>query len=244
MASSDRTAAVIGRFWPAAWQSSRYLAFADAFKNDQNGPRRPERVRAAMEVAAGRFQRLLRPMFSKGSIMAESRGSNGRGDPPLHSHTATLTREQFALIHVARRECHMAEDSYRQVLQEVAGVTSSKELGPEGFTAVMARFKAIGFVHRPGAGAQPARAPTPKFGARPGMATDPQIALISVLWAKWSGRADGSGLNRWIERSFRVSNIRFATTYTAGMAIQGLKKMLDRKDTARAGAATATTVEE
>lgn len=142
---------------------------------------------------------------------------------------ARLNRDQIALIHTARRQCQLEEDSYRQMLMEVAGVDSSSELTAAGFTAVMVRFKLIGFVHRPKAGAGTSRVLAPKFGPRPGMATDAQLSKISAKWEEWSGRADGSGLNAWLERSFGVSNVRFLNSQLAGMAIEGLKRMAGRK---------------
>ena len=154
-------------------------------------------------------------------------------DRPAGRHTkpglARLKRDQIALIHTARRQCQMADDSYRQMLMEVAGVQSSSELTAAGFTAVMERFKLIGFVHRPQAGGSSTRTAAPKFGARPGMATDAQLSKISAKWEEWSGRADGSGLNAWLERSFGVSNVRFLNAQLAGMAIEGLKRMAERK---------------
>ena len=126
----------------------------------------------------------------------------------------------------------MEESSYRLMLAEVAGCDSARDLTAAGFTAVRARFKAIGFVHRPKPGAKPARVIAPKFGARAGMATDGQLSKISAKWEEWSGRSDGSGLDRWIERSYGVSNLRFLNVHTAGMAIEGLKRMVDRKGAA------------
>jgi hypothetical protein len=45
----------------------------------------------------------------------------------------------------------MAEESYRAMLRELAGVASSTEIDLAGFAAVMERFKTLGFVSCKGA---------------------------------------------------------------------------------------------
>lgn len=144
---------------------------------------------------------------------------------------AGLSRDQLALIHVARRDRHLAEDEYRTLLQVAAGVGSAKDLTVAGFEQVMAHFKAIGFVHRPRAAFAPAAPKAPTFGARSGMASEAQIDLIRVLWARWHGAPDERALNTWLEGRFGVSSLRFATVHTASIAVEGLKAMNARKAT-------------
>lgn len=144
-------------------------------------------------------------------------------------HGAGLTRDQAALIHVARRELHLEDDEYRALLNEAAGVTSSAQLDQDGFTKVLERFKAIGFVHRPGPNTAPMWPPKPRFGSRPGMATEAQIQLMLRLWSTWSPGADERALDHWMERSYGVTSVRFATVYVAQQAIDGLRAMVARK---------------
>lgn len=159
--------------------------------------------------------------------MARNSRSNGRARSRLLG--TGLTRDQLALIHVARRELHLEEDEYRQVLMDAAGVSSSKHLDAAGFTKVLERLKAIGFVHRPGPNTSPPRPPAPSYGSRPGMATDAQIELIARLWATWAGSFDERAMNHWIERSFGVTTVRFARVHVAQQAIDGLRAMLARR---------------
>ena len=50
-----------------------------------------------------------------------------------------------ALVHIAREDLHLDEESYRQILKGVAGVESSTQLNKEGFEKVMKRFQEMGF---------------------------------------------------------------------------------------------------
>jgi hypothetical protein len=56
-----------------------------------------------------------------------------------------IGRKKKALVHVAKEDLHLDEDSYRQILKGVAGVESSTQLTKEGFEKVMKRFQEMGF---------------------------------------------------------------------------------------------------
>jgi hypothetical protein len=56
-----------------------------------------------------------------------------------------IGRKQKALIHVAKQDLHLDDESYRHILKGVAGVESSTQLTREGFDKVMARFHEMGF---------------------------------------------------------------------------------------------------
>ncbi len=56
-----------------------------------------------------------------------------------------IGRKKKALIHIARDDLHLDEESYRQILKGVAGVESSTRLTKEGFEKVMKRFQEMGF---------------------------------------------------------------------------------------------------
>ena len=54
-------------------------------------------------------------------------------------------RKKKALLHIAKEDLHLSEESYRQILKGVAGVESSTRLTREGFGRVMERFQEMGF---------------------------------------------------------------------------------------------------
>jgi hypothetical protein len=56
-----------------------------------------------------------------------------------------IGRKKKAVIHIAKDDLHLDEESYRQILKGVAGVESSAQLTKEGFEKVMKRFQEMGF---------------------------------------------------------------------------------------------------
>lgn len=56
-----------------------------------------------------------------------------------------IGRKKKALVHIAKEDLHLDEESYRQILKGVAGVDSSTQLNREGFEKVMMRFQEMGF---------------------------------------------------------------------------------------------------
>ena len=53
--------------------------------------------------------------------------------------------KKTAVVHIAKEDLHLDEESYRQILKSVAGVESSTQLSQEGFQRVMRRFQEMGF---------------------------------------------------------------------------------------------------
>ena len=56
-----------------------------------------------------------------------------------------IGRKKKAIVHIAKEELHLDEESYRQILKGVAGVDSSTQLTEAGFEKVMKRFQEMGF---------------------------------------------------------------------------------------------------
>lgn len=128
----------------------------------------------------------------------------------------SIPGEKKALIHVAKHQLQMADESYRALLRRAAGVSSSVDLDEAGFAAVMAEFERIGFRSTKGR-AQKER--------REGMATPAQIGKIRSLWKGYIGEDDDLKLGHWLEKHFHVSHVRFLEGYRAGKAIAILLKM-------------------
>lgn len=135
-----------------------------------------------------------------------------------------LTGKQTALIKVAAKQLGLNDDDYRAVLLHEAGAESSRDLDNDGFDAVMARFKALGF--------RPAAAP-PAYGHRAGMATPGQAAYIRSLWQEYTdGVGDDRSLGKWLQRTVKVSDLRFVSFAAARKAITGLRAMVEKKKAA------------
>lgn len=56
-----------------------------------------------------------------------------------------INRKLLAKIHIARQQLDMQDADYRALLGRVAGVRSSKELGPKQIGAVLREFERLGF---------------------------------------------------------------------------------------------------
>jgi hypothetical protein len=56
-----------------------------------------------------------------------------------------IGRKKKAVVHIAKEDLHLDDETYRQILKGVAGVESSAELTREGFEKVMKRFQEMGF---------------------------------------------------------------------------------------------------
>jgi hypothetical protein len=56
-----------------------------------------------------------------------------------------IGRKKKAIVHIAKGDLHLDEESYRQILKGVAGVESATQLTKEGFEKVMKRFQEMGF---------------------------------------------------------------------------------------------------
>jgi hypothetical protein len=139
-----------------------------------------------------------------------------------------ITKAQLAVLHLAKKHLASAlpgfnEDMWRAILKQLGRVEngSAKDLDNDGFTLVMEYASGWGF-----------RLSWRKrtFGNnRPGMATASQVELIRQLWGEWSGGSDSAALDKWLEKFYHVTALRFATKAVAGKAITGLKRMVSRK---------------
>ena len=130
-----------------------------------------------------------------------------------------LAPNKVRLIQVAKRRVGMAADDYRAMLFRCGGVASSRDLDADGFEAVMAHFKRLGFVSDFAKGT---------FGDRPGYATPAQLRLALKLWREFSPGGTDADFRAWLERYHGVSSLRFARTAKAGAIITALKAMAAR----------------
>ena len=131
----------------------------------------------------------------------------------------TLTNPQKAILHVAKTQLRLSDELYRSALAQIAGVTSSTELDRAGFEAMMGLFDNMGFKPLDPKGAN--------YGERPGMASWAQIELIRALWRELTHRSyhGETELNKWLQRSFKLSSLRFLKKETAPKVITALKAM-------------------
>ncbi|MFD3190698.1 regulatory protein GemA [Sedimentitalea sp. HM32M-2] len=133
----------------------------------------------------------------------------------------TITRNQMKLVYVAKSKLPLTEEQYRAALVQIGGVASLTELGADGFAALMGFFEYLGF--------EPATPKGRSYGMRPGMASIGQIELIRALWPEYTrGNAGEDALNKWLERSWKISSLRFLRKEAAPKVIPALKSMKAR----------------
>ncbi|GGX96719.1 hypothetical protein GCM10007160_25430 [Litchfieldella qijiaojingensis] len=130
---------------------------------------------------------------------------------------------KLKLLHVAKKQLGFDDGDWRDLLEEVAGCRSSRELDLAGFESVMRCLNQLGFKSTCAAG---------PYGRREGMATPEQIRLIQRLWSDYSLTDEPRALDHWLEHSFGISSLRFANAGTAGKAITALKRMVARRQQA------------
>lgn len=136
-----------------------------------------------------------------------------------------ISRSKIALIHAAKRQLNMAEGDYLAVLRRVGGVDSSSDLTLEGFDAVMAEFKRLGFVYT-----ESKRKPKGAGGTAPNHPTLAQWRLIEDR----ARQVGYSGLNdprfiAWTRKRGRVDHPRFLDMDGARRVIAALGNWIERK---------------
>lgn len=56
-----------------------------------------------------------------------------------------LTNKQIALLHVAKKQLNLDDDTYRQILLLYGGIETAKYMSLEGFERVIEHFERLGF---------------------------------------------------------------------------------------------------
>ena len=134
--------------------------------------------------------------------------------------TSLLSQKQIAVLHVARRDLNLTDESYRDILMRIGGCESSRDLHPIAFERVMTYFAKLGF-----------RSTWTKrtYGNRPGMASPAQVDLMRVLWRQYHGDDENDiALNRWLTKFHKVSALRFVDQAKATKILAALKAMAAR----------------
>ena len=109
------------------------------------------------------------------------------------------------LIHIARNELGMDEDTYRQMLQGLTGKASTKGMDTTQLNCVLESMKKKGFRVKP---ARKASSGLP-------LDNHPQSRKIRALWLE---------IARWIKRETGISALRWLSTEQASSVIEKLKK--------------------
>jgi len=146
-----------------------------------------------------------------------------------------ITNPQKALLHKAKTALGMDDATYRAMLQNVAGVRSSRELPIRKFQAVLDHLESIGFQKTAGThdrtGFVKHKRKWDALGNRRKMATPAQLARIETDWdmMRWYWAPKGFGNQELALRSFikhvaGVSDLAFLSYAQAIQVITAIKK--------------------
>jgi hypothetical protein len=133
------------------------------------------------------------------------------------------TPKQIKLIHIAKGQLGLDDDTYRDALREMFGAGSSKDLSPAQADQLLDEFKHRGFriVSRH---PRPARRAKGKNVVH--LASQAEIDKLNAVASliKWQ-YADG--LQRFLERRLRIKGGKVRTAGEAYRAIEALKKFFE-----------------
>ncbi|MEO8343374.1 MAG: regulatory protein GemA [Gallionella sp.] len=131
---------------------------------------------------------------------------------------------KLKLIQVAKHDLGMTDENYRALLMRIAGVKSSRDLTEEGFDAVMAELKRMGFIHK-----KSNRKPKGAGGTAPNHPTPGQWRLIedSVKRVGYDGLEDPRFIN-WMKSRGHVEHPRFLDTDGAQRVIKALSNWIGK----------------
>lgn len=135
-----------------------------------------------------------------------------------------MTKQQLTrLIHIARNNLKMDEDTYRQMLQGLTGTASTRGMDIPQLTQVLESMKKKGFRIKPAG------------KVKPGLPLDnhPQSKKIRALWLEMAAAGivrDSSeqALELWIHRETGISALRWLSNEEASSVIEKLKKWQHR----------------
>lgn len=124
------------------------------------------------------------------------------------------------LIHVAKRELVLDDDSYRAILQRIGKKTSAANLTVPELEKVLEHMKRSGFKVRS------------KKGDRP-QASDDQSKMIRGLWLELAGmevvrNSSEAALGAFVKRMTKVDTLQWLSTEQASQVIEHLKEWRER----------------
>ncbi len=131
-----------------------------------------------------------------------------------------MTKQRLIqLIHIARSDLQMDEDTYRQMLQGLTGIASTKGMDTTQLNSVLESMKKKGFRIKPAG----------KANSGLPMDPHPQSKKIRALWLEMAAAGvirDSSeqALALWVKRETGISALRWLSNEQASSVIEKLKK--------------------
>ena len=147
-----------------------------------------------------------------------------------------ISKQQIALLHVAKSKLGIEDDLYHDILESVAGVSSTAKITKAQFDLLLEHFTGLGFkIKRKSCKVQKKYE---EFAHRPDMATPSQLRYIETLYTEWCNLKHpdkdnrpyiAPGLRHFLRYHYNVDSMRFVTRRVGIKAIEGLKNALNRE---------------
>lgn len=151
---------------------------------------------------------------------------------------ADQRNNDLARIHIAKKDLHLDDDTYRQIIRNIGGAESgsASDLSFQGRVKVIQHFTSQGWKPKSGRSRNAVKSP--------GMASNGQIRYIRYIWIRLADndvvkRREEAGLRAWIQSA--TSHIdpqkvgyaapEFLPKQVAAEVIEQLKKWAKRTDT-------------
>jgi len=138
-----------------------------------------------------------------------------------------ISKGQIRLVHLAKSTLGLTDEEYREMLQLHAGVSSSRDLSPQGFFELMERFRELGFMPRGENIYHTARSAPEGPGMMIEMVTPAQRAKIRSLEAELGWSDNPARLQGFVMK--RMGIVRILTKEQASKVIEALKAMAERQ---------------
>ena len=130
------------------------------------------------------------------------------------------------LIHIAKGQLKLDEDTYRHMLTEIGGKHSTKKMTKSELVAVFEHLKSLGFKTTPA-----------KSAGKVAQADDAQSRKIRSLWLTLYDlgavrNSSEKALAKYVERQTGKSALQFLSTQNASQVIESLKQWQSRVEAA------------
>ncbi|WP_181183793.1 gp16 family protein [Prosthecodimorpha hirschii] len=133
----------------------------------------------------------------------------------------TATKQQLAMVHIAKKQLGLVDENYRAILVRLTGKDSSRDCSAADLDRLLGEFKRLGWA--------------PKAKAKPNAASDrPYVRKIYALWNE-AGRcgavenASRDALRAFTARQTGKAAPEFLTPAQANSVSEALKAMIARR---------------
>ena len=133
----------------------------------------------------------------------------------------SIRNKQLALIHIGKQKLGIADEDYRDMLEQVTGVRSAAKLDDKGLDAVIEHLKSLGFeVTRK-------QKPIPKDNRPHNFKQQPQLHKIGRLLAEQN--LSWNYANGIVQQMFGIDDLTFCKPRQLSAVIAALDKHRQRQ---------------